>query len=94
MILMPWDTVAILGVGLIGGSIGLDLKARGLARRIVGVGRNRQRLDLALARGAVTHLATETAAGVQDAQLVIVCTPVARIVEESFRLLPIIPPAR
>ena len=34
-----WDTVAIVGVGLMGGSIGLALQQRGLARRIVGVGR-------------------------------------------------------
>ena len=34
-----WDTVAIVGVGLIGGSIGLALQQRGLARRVVGVGR-------------------------------------------------------
>ena len=38
-----WDTVAIVGVGLIGGSIGLGLRERGLARRVVGIGRRKAR---------------------------------------------------
>lgn len=76
-----WDTVAIVGVGLIGGSIGLGLRERGLARRVVGVGRRRERLQVALDRGAITELSLELPAGVADAELVIVCTPVGQIAE-------------
>ena len=50
-----WDTVAIIGVGLIGGSIGLALRERKLARRIVGIGRRTGSLQSALARGCVTE---------------------------------------
>ena len=35
-----WNSVAIYGVGLIGGSIGMALRARKLADRVVGLGRN------------------------------------------------------
>ena len=40
-----WQSVAIVGVGLIGGSIGKALKARRLATRVVGVGRSDAGLD-------------------------------------------------
>jgi prephenate dehydrogenase len=46
--MQDWDTVAIIGVGLIGGSIGLALQQRDLARRVVGIGR-RQRIDRGVA---------------------------------------------
>ena len=42
-----WDTVAVVGVGLIGASVGLALRERGLARNVVGIGRNKERLGIA-----------------------------------------------
>ena len=51
-----WDSVAIVGVGLIGGSIGLGLRQRGLASRVVGVGRNLERLQQAIDSGAARRL--------------------------------------
>ena len=78
---MQWDTVAIVGVGLIGGSVGLALRERGLARRVVGIGRRAESLEVARNRGAVDETATEIAAGVSGAELIVVCTPVGRIVE-------------
>ncbi len=75
------DTVAILGAGLIGGSIGLALRRRGLARRVIGVGRRESTLQKALAREAITDATTDLAVGVAQADLVIVCTPVCHIVE-------------
>src|SRR6185437_1061445 len=80
--LMQWDTVAIVGVGLIGGSIGLGLRQRELARRVVGVGRSAASLRRAKQIGAVTSTTLELARGVAKADLVIVCTPVGRIVED------------
>ena len=62
-----WDTVAIIGVGLIGGSIGMTLRKRGLARIVVGVGRTEERLRIAHERGAVTSTTTDLACGVRDA---------------------------
>jgi prephenate dehydrogenase len=71
--------VAIVGVGLIGGSIGLALRERDLADRIVGIGRRRSSLEAALARGCITEFTTSLANGVRDAALVVVCTPVESI---------------
>src|SRR5262245_1286125 len=77
--LQRWDTVAIIGVGLIGGSIGLALRKRKLAKRVVGIGRRRSSLAKALAAGCVTETATGISRGVEKAQLVVVCTPVELI---------------
>ncbi len=75
-----WDTIAIVGVGLIGGSIGLAVQDRGLARRVVGVGRRLSSLRKAKRHGTVSTTTTDLAGGVCDAELIIVCTPVADIV--------------
>ena len=78
-----WDTVAIVGVGLIGGSIGLALRERKLARNIVGIGRRPQALRTAKRRGAVTQTTTDLKAGVARAELVVICTPVDQIPEHA-----------
>lgn len=76
----PWNTVAIVGVGLIGGSIGLALRERKLARRVVGIGRRTGSLRVAKQVGAVDTTTTNLDRGVCEADLVVVCTPVEHIV--------------
>ncbi|RMF86832.1 MAG: prephenate dehydrogenase [Planctomycetota bacterium] len=76
-----WNTVAIVGVGLIGGSIGLALQKRKLAERVIGIGRRQVSLRAARRVGAVTNTTIELEKGVSEADLVIVCTPVNMIVE-------------
>jgi prephenate dehydrogenase len=68
-------------VGLIGGSIGRAAKARGVAGHVVGVGRNRVALEQAQSLGAIDEFTTDLAEGVAKADLVVVCTPVDKIVE-------------
>lgn len=87
-----WDTVAIVGVGLIGGSLGLALRERNLARRVVGVGRRASSLTAALAVGAVDAATTDLAEGVAEASAVVVCTPVSRIAEDVVRAAAAAPP--
>ena len=65
-------SVAIVGVGLIGGSIGKALQARRLAERIIGVGRSAASLAEARRHGAVTETTRDLAAGVAAAELVVV----------------------
>jgi prephenate dehydrogenase len=74
-----WDTVAIVGVGLIGGSIGLALRERNLAREVVGIGRRPESLRIAKRRGAVTQTTTDLKVGVARAELVVICTPVDQV---------------
>lgn len=79
-------TVAIVGVGLIGGSIGLALRARNLADRVVGIGRDPAKLAEAVRLGAIDVAETDPARGVADAEVAVVCTPVSRIAEDCRRL--------
>jgi prephenate dehydrogenase len=78
----PLKTVAIVGVGLIGGSIGLALRERKLVERVIGIGRRQESLRIARRVGAVTNTTVDLDKGVAEADLVVVCTPVGRIVED------------
>lgn len=79
-----WDSVTIIGVGLIGASIGLALRQRRLANHVVGVGRRVSSLRKAKACGAVTATTTNLERGVSAAELIVVCTPVETIVQRSL----------
>jgi prephenate dehydrogenase len=78
-----WDTVAIVGVGLIGGSIGLALRQRGLCREVVGIGRRAESLRAAEQYGTVSRSTLDLAAGVARADLIVICTPVGQITEHA-----------
>ena len=73
------NCVAIAGVGLIGGSLGLALGSRNLARTIVGFGSRAATLETAWRRGAITEIAKDAKAAVAEADLVVLCAPVAHI---------------
>jgi prephenate dehydrogenase len=73
--------VAIIGTGLIGGSIGLALRQRGLADTVVGIGRRQVSLRIARRVGAVSNTTIDIDKGVAEAELIVVCTPVGRIAE-------------
>lgn len=72
-------TVAIIGVGLIGGSIGKALRERGLAERVVGIGRDPLKLADGVRLGAIDEGTTDPRRGVAEAEVVVVCTPVPQI---------------
>lgn len=88
-----FDRVAIVGVGLIGGSIGKDLLGRGLAREVVGIGRRQSSLRVAKRVGAVTRTALDLERGVAGAELVVVCTPVGRIAADVRQAAAVAPEA-
>lgn len=72
----PLDRVVIVGVGLLGGSIGLAMRKRKLARRVVGYGRSAETLEESLRLQAVDAVETDLEAACRDADLVVICTPV------------------
>jgi prephenate dehydrogenase len=78
-----WNNVAIVGVGLIGGSIGMALRQRGLAKNVVGIGRDQGSLRVARRVGAITHTTIDLSKGVAEAELVIICTPVGNSIEHA-----------
>lgn len=68
--------IALIGIGLIGGSIALEARKRGLAGKIVAATRRPETADAANRLKLVDHCGTDLAAACEDADLVIVCTPV------------------
>lgn len=81
---------AIVGVGLIGGSFALALKAAGAVGHVVGVGRERHNLEQALARGVIDEWQHEVAAAVRDAELIFIATPVGAMADIFARMLPVL----
>lgn len=83
---MNWriDTLLIVGLGLIGGSLAAALRDKGFARRITAFNRSRASLDYALDAGLIDAAPQSLEAAVADADLIVVGVPtltVARVFE-------------
>jgi prephenate dehydrogenase len=68
--------VAIIGVGLIGGSLGMILRRKRLADEVVGVGRRVENLKAAVELGAIDRYVADPKDGVRHADLIVLATPV------------------
>jgi prephenate dehydrogenase len=76
--MMQIRTLAVIGVGLIGGSLALALKRAGAVQRVVGVGRSQANLDEALRLGLIDGaVSLEDAA--READAIFIATPVAQM---------------
>lgn len=73
---MHFRHISILGVGLLGGSVGMAAKAFVKDVLVTGYGHRTKTLETALEIGAIDRTATTVADAVKDADLVILCTPV------------------
>ena len=70
----PFNQVAIIGVGLIGGSLGMFLKRASMANSVIGIGRRVESLKTAVELGAIDRFVSEPREGVKDSDLVILAT--------------------
>lgn len=78
-------TIGIVGLGSIGGSLGLDFRSLGF--RVVGVSRNPDTCQKAIALGLVDEASTSLPS-VAGAQIVFLCTPIAAIAKTALELIP------
>jgi prephenate dehydrogenase len=76
-----FETLVIVGVGLLGGSVALAAKHRGVAGRVIGVGRDMKRLEQARAAGIIDVVASSLAEAAAQADLLINALPVDLIAE-------------
>jgi prephenate dehydrogenase len=83
-----WNKITIIGVGLLGGSLGMAVKRRRLACQIAGFVRRAVSLKECEKAGAVDFAATDLLAAVWDADLVILCTPLAQMRPLVKRMIP------
>jgi prephenate dehydrogenase len=79
---LPFATIGIVGCGLIGCSIAAALKSRGFRGRIVGCGRPGANLETALGRKLVDSVESDLSRAGHACDLIVVCTPVDRIVAD------------
>ncbi|AMV72506.1 prephenate dehydrogenase [Desulfuromonas sp. DDH964] len=84
--------LAVIGVGLIGGSLALALKQAGAVGEVVGIGRGLANLETALRLGVIDRIESDTVAGVADADLVFLATPVLSLAAVAARVLPAMKP--
>ena len=85
---MQFQKITIVGVGLLGGSIGLAVKRRKLAREVAGFVRRAASLPDCEHAGAVDYATTDLLAAVSNADLVILCTPLAQMRALTEQFLP------
>ncbi|HEX8913502.1 MAG TPA: prephenate dehydrogenase [Humisphaera sp.] len=85
---MQPQRLSILGVGLLGGSLGLAAKAQLTGCRVVGYAHRAETLRAALDRGAIDEGYGDVAKAVQGADLVVLCTPVGNLSEILTAIAP------
>lgn len=78
---IQFETVFIVGVGLIGGSIAKSLKSRQFDGKIIGFGRNEERLEKCRSTGLIDEFSTDVIALEKPDSLIIFCTPIDHIVK-------------
>jgi len=86
--------VAVLGLGLLGGSVALAAKARGVAKQVAGATRSPEALAAAQRGGALDEAAGSYAEAARGAELVVLATPVYAMAEVVRQIAPVLrPPA-
>lgn len=73
-----YGTVTIVGVGLIGASLGLALKQAGVVNTVWGVGRSQANLDQALKMGAIDGV-VDLVEAAKKSDVIVLCVPVAQM---------------
>ena len=84
------QSVAILGTGLIGASVGLALRAQGFAGSITGWDRSFSEAEIARERGAIDTIAQDPLAAAQQSDCILLATPVFGILDWIDRLAPVL----
>ena len=75
------NSLALIGVGLMGGSLGLAARERAGVAEVRGFSQTQATLDLALERGVITTACASLEEACDGADLVVVCTPVRTVVQ-------------
>ncbi|MEN6627320.1 MAG: prephenate dehydrogenase/arogenate dehydrogenase family protein [Candidatus Sumerlaeia bacterium] len=87
-----FQKLVIYGVGLLGGSLGMALRRRGMAGEIVGLGRSQERLERARLLGAIDRGVTRPAEALDGADAVVLAVPPRQIRERLGEIAPLLAP--
>ncbi len=83
-----WQKITLVGVGLLGGSLGLAIKERKLASKVDGLVRRSASIAECEKLGVVDHATRDLTRAVEGADLVVLCTPIGRMTELAKEMLP------
>ena len=89
---MQFQKITIIGVGLLGGSLGLAIKQRGIASKVDGYVRRTASIAECEQYGVVDHVTRDIKCAVENADLVILCTPLSQMRELSEEMIPALKP--
>lgn len=89
---MHWQQITLVGVGLLGGSLGLAARQRRLASRVVGFVRRAASVAECEKAGACDQVETDLESAMRAADFLILCTPLAQMPELARRMLPAVKP--
>jgi prephenate dehydrogenase len=84
--------MVVVGVGLIGGSLALDARKRGLVGEIIGVGRGQANLRFAQRQGVIDRYVTTETDIPEDTDLLMMATPVQTTLSLTKTFLPVLRP--
>jgi len=85
-----YDSICLIGLGLIGSSIGLDVHKKNLANHVSGYARSEKTRQIAKKIGFVDSIHESAADAAQDADLIIICAPVGAMAEIAKEIAPVL----
>jgi len=85
-----WEKITLVGVGLLGGSLGFAIKQRRLASCVAGYVRRSASVAECENAGVVDQAHTDLGRAVADAELIILCTPIAQMAPLTTKMLPVL----
>ena len=87
-----WKKITLIGLGLLGGSLGMALRKRRLAGSVVGFVRRAASVEECRERGAVNLATLDLKRAVAGAELIVLCTPLAQMRDLVEQMLPALKP--
>jgi prephenate dehydrogenase len=87
---MLFDTVCVVGVGLIGGSFGMAVRERGMARQVVGAVRRESTINAAFQRGAIDNGTIDLTLAARGADMIFMAPPVGQMATLCEQLAPVV----
>ncbi|MGI8965555.1 MAG: prephenate dehydrogenase [Limisphaerales bacterium] len=89
---MPWQKITLVGIGLLGGSLGLAIKQRRLAAKVFGYVRRAASIDECEKLDVVDQATCDLKCAVEDADLIFLCTPLGQMRPLAERMLSALKP--
>ena len=87
-----WKKITLVGVGLLGGSLGLALRRRRSAKTVAGFVRRKASVTESQRLGAVNFATQDLRQAVEEADLIVLCTPIAQMLPLVKQMLPALKP--